>query len=141
VEEKRIGNHVVRFEQDDFMFLHLEGMIDAREMAAIAAEHNQRLLAHGRLFTLCVAGKGVRMSPEARHGVRNRPKNLPPYWLACVGAPFAARVIVDMLMRALKLFTGATTTHRFFDSEAEARAWLREVRRAQFAAPPVPPPA
>ena len=129
MEEKTFGNHIVRFEEDDFMFLYLEGAVDAREMAAISDEHNQRLLARGRLFTLCVAGKGVRLSPEARHEVRNRPKNLPPYWLACVGAPFAARVVVDMLMRAVKLFTGTTATHRFFDGEAEARAWLCEMRR------------
>ncbi|UQA54848.1 hypothetical protein [Polyangium aurulentum] len=138
-EQKRFGKHIVHFEEDDFMFLYFEGVVDEHQMAAISNEHNTRLLQQGRLFLLCVAGKGVRLTPAARNEVRNRPKNLPPYWFACVGAPFAARVVVDMLVRAAKLFTGTTATHRFFDEEAEARAWLREMRRVHFSAQPAPP--
>ncbi len=139
MEEKRFGKHIVRFEADDFMYLYMEGEVDAREMAAIANEHNERLLACGRSFLLCVAVKGVRQTPEARLEVKNRPKNLPPYWMACVGAPFAARIVIDMLMRAVKLFTDTTATHRFFDTEAEARAWLHEMRLAQAEGRLAPP--
>jgi hypothetical protein len=128
VEEHRAGKHLIRVESDDFMTLEFHGPISASDTRAILRAHDQRLLAQGRLFLLCLVSENGGMTPEARAELKHRPKNLPASYIAYVGAPYAKRVILEMLLRATTVLTRAKTTHRFFEHEAEARNWLAAMR-------------
>jgi hypothetical protein len=138
VEEKQAGQHFIRVEGDDFMTLEFHGLITAADMAAILQEYDARLLAQGRLFVLCNMSEAGDMMPEARATAKRRPKGLPWSYIAYVGASFGKRVVIDMLMRAIAVLSRVMTTHRFFDNEAEARAWLLEMRSAHGRQPAAP---
>jgi hypothetical protein len=139
VEEKRVGRHFIRVESDNFMTLEFNGAISQAETAAVVEAIDGRLLAQGRLFLLCFVANTGGMAPEARAELKRRPKNLPPSYIAYVGAPYAKRVILEMLLRATAALTRAKTTHRFFENEAAAREWLAAQRLAQYQ-PPQPSP-
>jgi hypothetical protein len=47
---------------------------------------------------------------------------------AVAGASFATRTVAQMLIRAADLLANRPTDRRFFDTEAEARAWLDKQR-------------
>src|SRR5688500_15544044 len=106
------------------MVIEMNGVIGPGDMTAINEAHDARLFAEGCLFVLCFTGNVTGMAPAARHEHKVRPKDPPPSFSAILGARFVARVIIDMMVRAANLLTNAQVTHRFFDEEAEARAWL-----------------
>lgn len=128
MEERRIGNHVLRFEAADFVVVEMNGVIQPGDMNAINEVLHERLFAEGHLLTLCLTANVTGMDPAARRETKARPKDPPPTYAAILGANFVARVVIDMLMRAANLLANAKITHGFFTSEAEARAWLAEMR-------------
>jgi hypothetical protein len=128
-EEIHIGNHVLRFEQEDLLLMEFHGDILPGEMGAIYRAHDARLLAIGRLFVLADVSGAKGMSNGSKHEARERPKPLPPHVVAVVGAPYTLRVVIDLLARATRLLTGGATTLRFFETMEQARAYLEECRR------------
>ncbi|MDI3289164.1 STAS/SEC14 domain-containing protein [Polyangium sp. 15x6] len=138
-EEIHIGNHVLRFEQEDLLVMVFRGDVEDGEMSAIFRVHDERLLALGRIFVLADVRQATAMSRMAKGEGLGRPKPLPPHVVAVVGAPYSIRVLIELIARATKLLTGGATTLRFFETIAEARAYLEECQRSWT--PSVPPPA
>jgi len=56
------------------------------------------------------------------------------------GASFFMRNIVNLVHRAQRAIVGSTAQLRFFEGEAEARAWLRSVERSFSQRPSGTPP-
>lgn len=135
VEERCIGNHVLRFEGADFVVVEMSGVIQPGEIHTINEVFHERLFAEGRLFVLCFTANVTGMDPAARRESKARPRNPPPTYAAILGASFVSRVVIDMIMRAANLLADAKLTHRFFSGEAEARAWLEEMRARQPRSP------
>ncbi|MDC3961516.1 STAS/SEC14 domain-containing protein [Polyangium jinanense] len=138
-EEIRIGRHMLHFEQEDLLVMEFHGDVEDGEMSAIFRVHDERLLALGRIFVLADVRQATAMSRMAKGEGLGRPKPLPPHVVAVVGAPYSIRVLIELIARATKLLTGGATTLRFFETIAEARAYLEECRRSWK--PSVPPPA
>ncbi|MDI1483377.1 STAS/SEC14 domain-containing protein [Polyangium sp. y55x31] len=129
-DELRIGRHVFRFEHEDLLLMEIHGDIERGEMAAMYRVHDERLLALGRLFVLADVRQAAGMSRMTKGEGLGRPKSLPPHVVAVVGAPFPVQVVIELFARATKLLTGGATTLRFFETIAEARAYLEECRRS-----------
>ncbi|TKD10119.1 STAS/SEC14 domain-containing protein [Polyangium fumosum] len=127
VEETWVGRHYVRFEPGDLLVMEFHGPILPGEMAALARLTDERLLARGRLFVLCDISDAGGFSHGSRHELRDRPRKLPPHFVAYVGAPAPVRVVLDLVIRATSSLTGAKIAHRFFETQAKARAWLGEM--------------
>lgn len=126
--ETRIGKHVVRLEPGGVLVMEFRGKILPGEMRALAREADTRLLADGVRFVLCDIGEVTEFNQESRYELRDRPRKLPPHFVAYVGTPGPVRVVLDLIIRATGLITGAKIGHRFFDTQAAARAWFAELR-------------
>jgi len=124
-EEKRIGEHQLSL-GGDLLLLELGPYIGSGEIGAMAKEADETLLELGHLFVLCDVSRVSGASRHINAELRGRPKHLPAHFVVYVGAPFKLRVILDLIIRASRLLTGAQITHRFFDTREEGRAWLVE---------------
>lgn len=130
IEEKRVGQHVVRFVEDERVEIEFHGDLDWEDGGALFRETDQILLSEGRVYVLCDVTDLGRLTRGARRNVRDRPKTGVQRFLAYVGAGFGTRVMIDLVDRASKLLGQEQVTYRFFDGHEEARAWLVEMRRA-----------
>ncbi|MDI1444497.1 STAS/SEC14 domain-containing protein [Polyangium sp. 6x1] len=128
VEETWVGRHYVRFEPEDLLVMEFHGPILPGEMRTLTRLTDERLLARGRLCILCDISDADGFSPGTRHELRDRSRNLPPHFVAYVGTPAPVRVVLDLIIRATISLTGAKIAHRFFETQAKARAWLEEMR-------------
>ena len=71
------------------------------------------------------------MDAGARSGAATTPNNRRMAALALVGAAFHFRVVIKLLSKGMALFGFPAPAIASFDTEAEARAWLDERRRAE----------
>jgi hypothetical protein len=97
-----------------------------------------RRLADGkpRVFLLMDHSNVDSISAEARKVALEATQDLRIAGGASFGASFTVRVLVSLLARAHSIFWGEDAkVIRFFRTEAEARAWIEERRRALAAKP------
>lgn len=128
-----VGRHVVAFENDELLVIRARGAFLPGEMKAIARAHDARLLEQGRLFVLVDVGTAEPPSYASRQELKERPKKLPPHWIAYVGMPREYVIFLDLIVRAVSVLSSSKIVHRYFQDELTARAWLDEMR-AKFSA-------
>jgi hypothetical protein len=51
--------------------------------------------------------------------------------IAIIGASFHMRVVAQLIVKAIRLLQRQSYELRFFDAEADAHAWVGELRRKQ----------
>jgi hypothetical protein len=127
-EEIRVGSHSIRTVASDCMEFEVHGLIEADAMAVIIREHDTRLATEGRLFVLGDLRGARGMSAKARVLVRDRPRDLPGYWVALVVGDFRLRSLFDLMARAASRLLGGKIVYRLFDEIEPARAWLSQMR-------------
>jgi hypothetical protein len=126
---RRIGRHTVSFEPPRLICFVLCGDISVQEIVDIAAfvqektGHLPFVLGLGDLSELgdipSEARKmGASLIAQTRYGA-----------LAFFGASFKALIVAKLVLGALRLFTRDQVPKAFFDTEAQARAWLEERAR------------
>lgn len=130
MEQLQVGQHLLQFEGSDLLIIRIRGDVQPGQMGELARRHDERLLQLGRLFVLCdLTGATEAPSMQARRELKNRPKKLPPHWVAYVGLPRGFTVPLDLIIRAVANLTGSKIVHRYFSDETTALTWLREIRR------------
>lgn len=82
----------------------------------------------GFLLLLCDIRGFASASAEARRMIARRVEATPTA-IAYVGATFHAKVLANMVLRAIKLFQKSPIAFRFFDDKAAASAWLHDMKR------------
>jgi hypothetical protein len=130
-----IGKHRFQLEPPDLVFITNDGDISVEEATQIAGR--VEAFAEGKdlvLILFNVERATNHISPEARKIVVNRIGKLPVGGIAMFGATFSQRVIATLMGKAMLLLYPSAPVVRFFPSEAAARAWLNERRRAPRAA-------
>nr|AYM52968.1 hypothetical protein [Jahnella sp. MSr9139] len=130
-ERRELGAHEVLFEPPDLSIFRARGDISAADVGLIRAEVRRLCQEREALFSLVdLTGLGA-ILPEARSRAA-RPWPLQIQGIAVIGAGFLHRVVITAVDRALaRLFRGdGRFTPHFFATEAEARAWLDQRRRA-----------
>jgi hypothetical protein len=125
---KQFGSHNLWFEEPDTLMLEVIGDLTAEHARGIAAEQLRVLAGKSYALLLVDATRFKSVSSEARQVLSEVGKRSPPSAMACFGASFRARVLVEMLVATVSLFTTPKDKIQFFDSEAEARAALARLR-------------
>lgn len=128
MEQPSLGQHVVSFENDELLIIRIRGALVPGEMKAIARLHDDRLLERGRLFVLVDVQVAEPPSYASRQELKDRPKKLPPHWIAYVGMPREYAVFLDLIVRAVSVLSSSKIVHRYFQDEPSARAWLSEMQ-------------
>ncbi|TKC95246.1 hypothetical protein [Polyangium fumosum] len=124
----------VHTEEPDLVFFHFRGHVGAD--VARRLYDTQLRFSEGKphLFLILDVQTFEEMPVEARRvvieGPRDRAPAVPVLGCAFIGASFYARVLGTMIFRAARILRGANAFPlRFCETEAEARAFIDELRR------------
>lgn len=129
-EWHRIGNHRIRVE-GDLVFSVWDGPSTLEEIQAYHAINERVIAEHGRLFSLIDMRKAHRPPPEARKWITEWSSRFHINAVACFGTSFTVRTFANLLVRAIRLIKGPEGVIAFFDTEAQARAFLDAERARQ----------
>lgn len=127
--ERIIGSHRISFEPPDFLHVRISGDFDEETILELIgalwrlAEQLPFLVALVDLSAMGTITAGARKAASSKGSPSNAA-------VAVVGVDFHRRVLIDLIVKAAKLFKVETATVGMFEGEAEARAWFDEQRRA-----------
>ena len=124
----RFGSQRLVFEEPDLVTIELRGYV-GDEYVALMDTVVEWSLRRPYVLVLVPLGLSDGMSPLARKVLRSPDPRMPPRALATYGGGFAARVGIDMLMRATALLGAHRRLLFHGKDEAEARAWLAGARQ------------
>jgi hypothetical protein len=123
VAETMIGPHKFRTSDDGICALDLIGTFEAAEAREFVKEMHRYQEKHPKSALLVVMNKARTVAPDARKliiaGVREK-----QYGVCFVGASFAMRALVGLMLNAVRLL-GEALPHAFVDTEDEGRKWAR----------------
>lgn len=126
-----VGQHEVRFEEPDLIWISIRGDLSSDETRLLggyiveAAGHRDHVLILGDLSGL------AEIPSEARREIAERTAAVPYGGMAFFGGSFQGRLIAKLIVGAMNVFSSRSRDNpiRFFEAEAEARAWLEERRQ------------
>jgi hypothetical protein len=122
-----IGPHKLRMGDDGICVLTLAGVFDGPDARVFVDEmlRYQERYPKAALLVNMTAAKTV--APDSRKmiisGVRSK-----PYGVCFVGASFAMRALVGLMLNATRLL-GEALPHAFVDTEDEGRKWAQGMLR------------
>ncbi|MDI1449012.1 STAS/SEC14 domain-containing protein [Polyangium sp. 6x1] len=125
-----IGSSRMCFEPPDTCFVTYVGDLDADVVVRMNAALEETVRHRQPVDLLVDLSRTGQVSELVRrHGVFGM-LALNPRATAVFGADFHLRVVVSMITKAIRLLhVGLRGQIRFFEREADARAWLAEVKR------------
>jgi hypothetical protein len=117
--------HVGVHYEDDLIVFRIRGPLDGSVARYVGALQDQLALQVGYALELQDCSQITTFTAEARRSFFewNRKRQYPGA-VAIVGASFVLKTMAMMLFRAVKLIVTVAAEMEFFDTEAEARAWL-----------------
>jgi len=128
--EKRIGPHLFRWEPPDLIYIAYFGVVDGDTMSAMNAESRQVGAGRKRLFILADMSRVGQSTKEARHRAAEGSKGMPLRGVALVGASAPQRIIAGLVTRGIAILSrNHENPTRFFETEAQGRAWIEQRRR------------
>ncbi|EYF00441.1 Hypothetical protein CAP_0810 [Chondromyces apiculatus DSM 436] len=120
----------MRFEAPDLICVRAHGNVTLAEMRDALAYQRAVGERQGRVFLLADMSALGTIDPRARQDV-GIIRSIPYRGIAVHGASFQAKIVIKMLMVALRVFAPGADPHlHFFSTEAEARRWIAERRAA-----------
>ncbi len=127
-EFQALGAHSYRIESDVF-FLRVKGEVTLADMVEILRVMAQIKRECGSVFALYDSRENTGLDPAARkYAVDNGSEATQAVAAASFGAPFAMRIVVNMINRAHGLLRITSTPTVLFDTEAQARVYLQTAR-------------
>jgi len=133
MDSATIGRHTTFFEPPDILFMRLSGPVSEEEAKEIDRVHLAWAAGHPRVFFLLDLSELESIDPEGRKDASRTVRELPLAGVAIYGAPMKARVLAKLVFTAMNLFKSNAADRfpiEFVKSEAEARTWIEERRRA-----------
>lgn len=124
-----LGGHQARIEGDT-IHLKVEGVVTLSDMVDFMHAQAQVRREHGFVFMLYDSRKNTGLEPAARKYATDH--TTPESRIdaaASFGAPFAIRVLVNMLNRAHDMLGREGARTLLFETEAQAREYLDAERR------------
>jgi len=132
MHEVMIGRHAFGFEPPDLLRAEIHGAVSAEEMARFAAYTRARAGECASLLVLADVSDMGDVSADARKEARAA-VGVRFGGTALYGASFQRRMVVTLVMSALRLLSGDENNPLvFFGTEAEARRWIA-ARRHELA--------
>jgi hypothetical protein len=136
-----VGSHRVRFEPPDLVCVSWEGAVMPAHITALYDAMETFAAGRPRLLMLHDLRRSGSLDRETRRLTIEDPRARLIAAHANVGGSFPLRVLATMLWKAMHAISGGHQARAgFFDSEAEARAWLL-AERARLDAAHAPPAA
>lgn len=135
--EIRVGPHLFRWEPPDLGYTTYGGDLDGETMRQLAVRSREFTLGKPRVFLIVDMSRIGKVSPDARKSSAAGSQELNLRGIAVIGASAPLRIIAGLVTRAVDLINrNADNPTRFFETEAEARAWIagRRVALQQAAA-------
>jgi len=127
---RTIGDVTLDFVSPDVLEVRWKGSFGAAEADALFAftEELRKRPDNKHLFLYIDVHAASGIDSRARKRISDLTKARPYTASAVVGASFPIRVAIELIVNAARLLVKDATETRFFDTDAEARAWLDEVR-------------
>jgi hypothetical protein len=130
VSEQPQSGSSIRWEEPDTCVTRFVGDVTEDELRRLLVEWNRMIAGRRYSFQLIDLSRFGGLSSEARKVARELKQEPHTRGTAIFGASWQARAITAIFTRAVNLIQGNTDNPlRFFDTEAQARAWLAERRR------------
>lgn len=127
-DESSPGPSFVAFEPPDILIGAFIGEITEREMRRICADQRRITGGDPRIFVLLDLSRLGYVTPEARRAASEELRDTVVRGAAYFGASFKLRVFATLVIKGINLMKRASIPTRFFETEAEARAWISEIR-------------
>jgi hypothetical protein len=137
----RVGRQITYFEEPDTIVLELDGQVTREEGREINRRHAEFGQGREHVFFLLNLGRLDKIDPEVRRETAQVLSRINLRGMVGYQCPLKGRVMAKLIFTALSLFTQTDCPPLlFFDSEEEARAWIRK-RRRELAVPRPSAPA
>jgi hypothetical protein len=124
VQIARAGESVLEAEEPDLVIYRLGGVVDGRHMRALRAAEGQWNADKPYLLVLIDISGQQGSTMDARKASTEPAQGTPHRALAVCGGSRYARVLTDLVMRAIRALTGIEMRLRYFEDEASGREWL-----------------
>jgi hypothetical protein len=125
-----IGSHSLQFEPPNVCVITYRGDIVEDEVAELFEAIRLLVDSTKAFFFIIDLRQQSNLTPAARKRVSQELKAIQPQAVAIIGASFPVRVLVILIEKAAGVLSKADRPfNRFFDAEADARAWIEERRR------------
>lgn len=125
VEVHIVGPHRVELEWPDIVHIHYGGDVELEHFLAF----DEVMLAippPTRLLLLRDARGGGVVAQETRRHIASRERDSRLVAIATYGSSFQSKTVFSNMNRAMRTVRQDTVPVAFFETETEARAWLRE---------------
>ncbi|MBL9007847.1 MAG: STAS/SEC14 domain-containing protein [Myxococcales bacterium] len=126
------SKHIQRRE-DDLIVFEADGVIEEADVEATLQISADILRTHPQYWILVDLRKLTGVEATARRRAATSPQNKQLAGVAAFGASTLMRSLITLIVRAMVMLGHSQLVMRFFETEAEARAWLAEQRT-----PPTP---
>jgi hypothetical protein len=124
------GPHLFRWEPPDVGYVAYNGDVDGPTMATYSEKSRLHTNNKPRVFLIVNSSKLGRIDAEARRLSANGSKGLALRGVAVVGGSRTIRVLSELFVRAIEILNhNPDNPTRFFEDEADARAWIDTRRR------------
>lgn len=118
----------VRIEEDLVIVRNL-GMMTLADLNVVIDVYTQVRARHGALFAMYDCSRAEGMERAARQALtKETDPSKSANAIAIFGAPFAVRILGNMIERARVGLGRSSTGIRFFETEAQAREYLQDER-------------
>lgn len=128
-EWKSIGTHLLRVEPPDLLFIRQRGPFLLEQCVLIFDEARKLAAAAGPILWLTDARELGEVAPDTRRFIGESGSDQFTRASAVFGLSFTQRAVAQFVSKAVALIRGGKPVPlKFFETEAEARAWLAEHR-------------
>lgn len=123
-----VGPHTITIEDEGIMHVRWRGLneldhcIEIMRIGLLAQER------FGNVYVVMNLEEATDATHEARRHMIKYSDQRPFLGIAYVGGPFKIRVMVNLVSRAWNLVRAEQHPVKTVDNEAEARAWIEELR-------------
>lgn len=129
--EVRVGGHLFRWEPPDIGYVSYLGDLQEPAAGEFSARSRRFTLGRPYVFLIVDMAKLGKISAEARKQSAQGSKDLNLRGVAVIGASASMRIVAGLVSRAIDLLNrNPDNPTRFFETEAEARAWIAARRIA-----------
>lgn len=123
-----LGKHLIRMEGDT-LFMVTRGVVTGDEMVELFGRFDTIRREHGMLFVLFDSRLNTGLEPQARKfALEQTDAGRGADLQVLFGAPFGVRVIINMILSALKLLGKKSASVYMMGTESEARAFFEQER-------------
>lgn len=128
--EPLIGTQRTYFEPPDTVVMNLSGNVQPEEAIEMGKRHVEWAMGLPYCFYLIDGSNLDRLDPEVRRLANQSLQKMPVRGIAVHSAPLKARVMIKLVLTALRLFRSEVeeTPIVFFENEALGREWIDKRR-------------